>query len=93
MKITEKVLLAMGASKPAFAVPSYTLCIMGQTFTINKRKKAGCWFFKRIHEFSESHRITDVEEMIGIAFGEGVAEGRADVQRDMKRLIGIPQGR
>lgn len=89
MKITEEVLLAMGASKPAHAVPSYTLCIADQTFTLREQKGTGHWLFKRTQEFPTHHHITDVEEMIQYAFEEGVREGQANTQKAMRGVLGL----
>ena len=88
MRITEKVLLAMGASKPTKAVPYYVLAVGGHEFRLRRRPKSAWEFYGDSISNYHAHMATDIEELISFAYGDGFEDGRDSKQAEILGELG-----
>jgi hypothetical protein len=78
MKITPKILKELGCEK--LAVDSFILKSHGYEFSIKKYKDLP-WTFN-------GHSVTDVEEMIALAYKDGFQDGQVFLKKQLREMIG-----
>lgn len=87
MKITPEVLISMGFTKTTNQdEEEYEVKIHGYRFIVKNDPLFRCWSFS-IGE--RSHSVTDVEEMLAFAVGDGYDSGYSQCKKELREFLEI----